>query len=163
MNTPQAKVSNTAERAAHLVTEHGTLVGQVCLALLGSQREAEEVLRETLAEALRPTRDGARDNVTRVSLLGEARRRCARRLESRPAGERRSLSDASASPGSEPSRARALLAQLKPTEREALVLSSVGELELSRVALACGADEATVVQRISRGLVHICENLGEEL
>lgn len=162
MNTPSAAGSNTTERAAQLVAEHGAVVGQVCMALLGSQRDAEQVLRETLAAALSQTGDRTDDKATRVWLLGEAKRRCARRLESRPAAESPALHETNASEGSEPARARALLARLKPTEREALIFHSVGGLDLSRVALACGTDEATIVQRLSRGLVQICENLGDD-
>jgi len=50
-------------------------------------------------------------------------------------------------------RGRAMLAELKPTEREAVVLHTIGGLSLADVALACGVDEATARARISRGMV----------
>jgi len=115
------------------------------MALLGSQRAAEEALLETLSEALErlPTFRG--EGSLRGWLLGIARRRCARRSEAHHASPASTEQVAAA-------RARGLLVQLKPTEREALVLRFVGELSLREVGQACGVDEATARQRLSRGV-----------
>ena len=59
-------------------------------------------------------------------------------------------------------RARAALAKLKPSEREAVVLRFEGGLSFREVAVACGIDEAAARKRVSRALSRMRADLVEE-
>ena len=59
-------------------------------------------------------------------------------------------------------RARLLLGEIRPTEREALVLRYAAELSFREVAQACGIDEAAARKRVSRGLLRLRTLLGED-
>lgn len=155
---------------ARLVTEHAAVVGRLCMALLGAQSEAEDALRETLLAAL-SRRDAAHGEGTpRAWLLAIARRNCARRLEAR-ARERELPHSAIAAP-SAPStsadgpraaaRARQVLGEIRPSEREALALRFVAGLSFRELAEATGTDEASARKRVSRGLARGRALLGEE-
>jgi RNA polymerase sigma-70 factor (ECF subfamily) len=157
------------ERAAELlVNDHGPAIGRTCMALLGSQSEAEDVLQETLMAALDGLERFRGEGSLRAWLLSIARRRCAKRLETR-ARERdlqqglpAPAADVSAERASMAARARKLLAEIRPTEREALVLRFAGELSYRDVAAACGIDEAAARKRVSRGLQRLRSLLGED-
>jgi RNA polymerase sigma-70 factor, ECF subfamily len=148
--------------------EHGRAVGRLCMALLGSQAEAEDAVQDTFIAA-HAGFDGFRgDGSLRAWLFGIARRRCARALERR--GVTRTMEP---DPGHAPAAdellearqrantARALLADVKPSEREALLLRYVGELSFREVAEACGIDEPAARKRVSRALARLRE-LNEE-
>lgn len=152
-----------------LVRGHAAALGRTCMALLGSQHEAEDTLRETLLGVLDGRESFRGQGTLRAWLLGVARRRCARGLElrAREGQARQSLPVAGeGSTGAErlslAQRARALLADIRPTEREALVLRYAAELSFSEVGQACGIDEATARQRVSRGLLRLTSPGGEE-
>ena len=154
--------------AALLVDEHATAIGRACMALLGSRSEAEDVLQETLMVALDGLASFRGDGSLRAWLLSVARRRCAQRLEAR-ARERevkQSLAPPQAGASAErlsmAARARRLLAEIRPTEREALVLRFAAGLSYREVGHACGIDEATARKRASRGLARLRCLLGEE-
>ena len=141
------------------------------MALLGSQSEAEDALQETLAAALDGLESFRGDGTLRAWLLSVARRRCARRLEAR--GRERDLKQslasvesadvaASAERASMARRARKLLDEVRPTEREALVLRFAAELIIREVAQALCIDEAAARKRVSRGLSRLRSLLGED-
>src|SRR5262249_9414385 len=114
--------------AERLWAEHGEAVGRVCMALLGDANVAKEAVLEAFAEA------GAQP--TRARLFGAARSACAKRLEST-----RDWSDAPRTErmgASASEKMRAALRELRPTEREAVVLLLIGKLTPSEIALACG-------------------------
>lgn len=165
----QALAARDRERAASLLVEHhAKAIGRACMALLGSQSEAEDVLQETLLAALDGLESFRGDGTLRAWLLSVARRRCARRLEAR-ARERdlkQSLpapdAAASAERASMARRARKLLDEVRPTEREALVLRFAAELSFREVGQACGIDEAAARKRVSRGLARLRSLLGED-
>ena len=153
------------DAVALCVREHGPAVGRLCMALLGSQPDAEEVLQETMLAAYAQMASWRGDGTVRSWLFGIARRQCARRFE-RGAIERRHhlrvVPDAaSQSPvvSIEVMRraeaVRAALGGLKPSEREALVLHYQGELSFREIAELCGIDEAAVRKRASRGLARL--------
>jgi RNA polymerase sigma-70 factor, ECF subfamily len=154
--------------AGLLVREHARTIGRTCLALLGSQSEAEDALQETLLVALDGLEGFRGDGSLRAWLLSVARRRCARRLEARTRerdlGQRLPAPEATAGQerASLARRARALLEQLRPTEREALVLRFAAELSFREVGQASGIDEATARKRVSRGLARLRSLLGED-
>jgi len=157
------------ERAATLlVGEHGQAIGRTCMALLGSQSEAEDTLQETLMAALDGLEGFRGDGTLRAWLLSIARRRCLKRLEQR--ARERDLKGRLAAPEAAPSaerasmaaRARRLLDEIRPTEREALVLRFAAELSFRDVGHACGIDEAAARKRVSRGLARLRSLLGED-
>ena len=165
----EALAAKDRDRAAALLVEqHGRAIGRTCMALLGSQTEAEDALQETLLAALDGLESFRGDGTLRGWLLSVARRRCARRLEarSRERDLKQSLtipeSTDSAERSSMARRARQLLGEVRPTEREALVLRFAAELSFREVGQACGIDEATARKRVSRGLARLRSLLGED-
>ncbi|HXK17651.1 MAG TPA: RNA polymerase sigma factor [Polyangiaceae bacterium] len=157
------------DAAAELLVEaHGRAIGRTCMALLGSQSEAEDELQETLVAALAGLGSFRGDGTLRAWLLSIARRGCARRLTAR-SRERQAQQElaapeaaASAERLSLARRARLLLAEIKPTEREALVLRFSAELSFRELGEACGIDEAAARKRVSRGLSRLRSLLGED-
>lgn len=152
------------DAVALCVREHGPAVGRLCMALLGSQPDAEEVLQETMLAAYAQMASWRGDGTVRAWLFGIARRQCARRFE-RGARERRHLrvvpEAAAASPAvsietmRRAEAVREALGGLKPSEREALVLHYQGELSFREIAELCGIDEAAARKRASRGLARL--------
>lgn len=158
------------EAVALCVREHGAAVGRLCMALLGSQPDAEEVLQETMLAAYAQMSSWRGEGSVRAWLFGIARRQCARRFE-RGARERRGHLRVVPEPAGEASPAvamvatieatrraqavRAALAALRPSEREALVLRYQGELSFREIAELCGIDEAAARKRASRGLARL--------
>jgi RNA polymerase sigma-70 factor (ECF subfamily) len=136
--------------AQRLWAEHGETVGKVCMALLGDATLSREAVEEAFADS--PT--------TRARLFGAARLACAKRLEQGEA-RTRDWADTKRDPVSEAERMRHALAELKPTEREAVVLLLIGKLTPGEVAEACGTDEATARGRASRGLSRLRAYLGD--
>jgi RNA polymerase sigma-70 factor (ECF subfamily) len=148
---------------ARCAQEHGASIGRLCMAMLGSQPDAEEVLQETLLAAHRAMAGYRGEGSVRSWLFGIARRQCARHLErrGRPA-KAAHLQLVADEPASSPAqdvaaerRARVLrdaLARLRPTEREALVLRYQADLSFREIAAMCGIDEAAARKRASRGL-----------
>jgi RNA polymerase sigma-70 factor (ECF subfamily) len=152
---------------------HGRSVGRLCMALLGSASEADDALQDTLLAAHASFAGFRGDGSLRAWLFSIARRRCARVLERRanqPKLDGRALESAS-----EPSAdahelvearrraetARALLARVRPTEREALLLRYEAGLSYREVGEACGVDEATARKRVSRALARLREIVKE--
>jgi RNA polymerase sigma-70 factor (ECF subfamily) len=158
------------ESAAELLVErHARAIGRLSMALLGSQVEAEDALQETLLAALDSAGSFRAEGTLRAWLLTIARRKCARQLESRARDRerRQSLNGVAASEDnaerlSMARRARRLLEEIKPSEREALVLRFAGELSFREVAQASGIDEAAARKRVSRGLSRLRVLLGED-
>ena len=160
-----------ARAAELLVTEHGRAIGRTCMALLGSQSEAEDALQETLVAALDGLEAFRGDGTLRAWLGSVARRRCARRLtersRERDAKQLLRAGETTAETGngerlSMARRARLLLDDIRPTEREALVLRFAAELSFREVGEACGIDEAAARKRASRGLARLRALLGED-
>jgi RNA polymerase sigma-70 factor (ECF subfamily) len=151
-----------------LVDTHAAAIGRTCMALLGSQSEAEDALQETLLAALDGLEAFRGEGTLRAWLLSVARRRCARRLEAR--SRERDAKQGMPLPDAEPSaerttmarRARLLLEQIRPSEREALVLRFAAELSFRELGVACGIDEAAARKRVSRGLARLRSLLGED-
>jgi RNA polymerase sigma-70 factor, ECF subfamily len=149
---------------------HGPSLGRLCMALLGSQAEADDAVQETLLAA-HASFDGFRgEGSLRAWLFSIARRRCARALEKKGAVQRESERDHAGSEHSteellearrRAERARGLLAAIRPTEREALLLRYLGELSFREVGEACGIDEAAARKRVSRALARLREAVEE--
>lgn len=142
---------------ARLLAEHGASIARVCMALLGDAREVERVLEAIARDA--GSKKLPDDSKGRAWIFGLARAQCANQLSkvplravthaTGPVTER--LGAQAATP------ARAALAKLKPTEREAVVLHTVGGLDAEEVAVACNVDVATARSRISQGMQKLVE------
>ncbi len=147
---------------------HGPPLGRFCQALLASQAEADEAVQETLLAAYDGLTSFRGDVAIRGWLFGIARRICARRLEVRTRQNRRKPLLGSSSLDAD-TRAvddlvddartthavRTALDGLRPSEREALLLRYDAELSYREVSEACGIDEATARQRVSRALSRV--------
>jgi len=161
-------------RAAVLVCarQHGEAIGRLCMALLGSQADAEDVVQETLIDAYRGLGGWRGEGSLRAWLFGIARRKCARELER---GQRRRSKLRLVGEGDAPREAPELVAQrrraesarealgeLRPSEREAVVLRFGAGLSFREVADACGIDEAAARKRVSRGIAALRSRLAGE-
>ncbi len=156
------------------VRQHGAALGRLCMALLGSQSEAEEVAQETFIAAHRGM-DGYRgDGSPKAWLFGIARRLCAKRLAKRIRRERklRLVHDAAVQgdlPDAEVERARRArvvrlaLSELKPSERDVVVLRYESGLSYREIADATGLEEATARKRASRALSRLRSLLKDEV
>jgi len=152
------------EALAACARQHGHVLGRLCMALLGSQADADEATQETLLRAHRamPTYRG--EGTIKAWLCGIARHVCAHTLETRRKG--RELAELVPVPEAGEERdqfanrqrsrvMRDALGNLKPSERDMLVLRFVADLSHREIAIACNLDEATARKRISRALAHL--------
>lgn len=151
---------------------HGAVIGRLCMALLGSQADADEATQETLLRAHRGMASFRGEGTIKAWLCGIARHVCAHMLESRRKG--RELLEV-VPPSDEPEardlfarrrRARAIreaLEHLKPSEREALVLRYVADLSHREIATACNIDEAAARKRVSRALARMRSVMPDEV
>lgn len=152
---------------------YGTPLGRLCLAMTGSQAEAEELVQETLLAAYDAFPQFRGEGTVKAFLYSIARRTCARSIERRARRDARVrlVQDAEAG-GDDASdvaarrqlaqRTRNALDALRPSEREALLLRYQAELPFRDVALACGCDEAAARKRVSRALERMRDLLAEE-
>jgi RNA polymerase sigma-70 factor (ECF subfamily) len=149
---------------------HGLALGRLCMALVGSRAEADDLVQETLLDAHSAFGSYRGDGSVRAWLFAIARRKCARHLERRTM-QRAKLTLVHDSDKSPPAldgvlereratRARAALATLRPSEREALVLRFLCELDFHEVGRACGIDEVAARKRVSRALCRLREIVG---
>jgi RNA polymerase sigma-70 factor, ECF subfamily len=141
---------------------HGVIIGRLCMALLGSQADADEATQETLLRAHRALATYRAEGSVKAWLCGIARHVCAHMLETRR--KQRELLEVVPTDGEARDvfvtrrRSRVLrdaLGKLKPTEREALVLRYVSDLSHREIATACNLDEPTARKRISRALARL--------
>jgi RNA polymerase sigma-70 factor (ECF subfamily) len=138
---------------------HHVVLGRLCMALLGSQADADEAVQETLLRAHRAMASYRAEGSVKAWLCGIARHVCAHVLETRRRG--RELlelvpTEGEAREAFELRRTarvlRVALEKLKPSEREALALRFVADLSHREIAETCGLDEAAARKRVSRAL-----------
>ncbi len=160
-----AREGRPRDALALCAREHGGAVGRFCMALLGDQAEAEEVLQEALLAAY----DGfgeLRGEAVRPWLFGIARRMCARRLakRTRRSGKLRLVHDAAEEPvpadellerRQRAEKVRDALEELKPSDREALLLRYEAGLSYREVGEVMATGEATARKRASRALARL--------
>jgi RNA polymerase sigma-70 factor (ECF subfamily) len=155
------------EAVAACARDHGAVLGRLCMALLGSQADADEAAQETLLRAHRGMASYRGEGSVKSWLCGIARHVCAHVLETRRRGldaaehaatdddtTHHHIHDGHAVLASH-RRARAIRAaldQLRPSEREALVLRYVADLSHRDIATALQIDEAAARKRLSRAL-----------
>ncbi len=154
---------------------YGRAIGRYCMAMLGSQADADDVAQETLLAAHDGFAGWRAEGSMQAWLFSIARRKCARLAEQRArrTARLRLVHDA-AKPDSggggerqlidreRAERARHLLAQLKPSEREALLLRYEAGLSYREVGEACGIDEVAARKRVSRALAAMRTALEDE-
>ncbi|HEY4120694.1 MAG TPA: sigma-70 family RNA polymerase sigma factor [Byssovorax sp.] len=160
------------EAAARCAVAYAAPLGRLCMAFTGSQAEAEELAQETLIAAFDGFGSFRGEGSVKAWIFGIARRMCGRHTEMRARREARlrlvhdtgRSRDASelALERERAERARAALAKLKPSEREAVVMRFEAELSFREVAIACGIDEAAARKRVSRALSRMRADLVEE-
>ena len=151
---------------------HGPAIGRLCMALVGSQAEADDLTQETLIVAHDSWDTYRREGSLRAWLLSIARRRCARYLKRHVKRRTRLQLVPPHEPGPEgeelfvrrqrAERARRALEELRPTDREALVLHYVCELTYKELASACSIEEPVARRRVSRALVRLRGILEQE-
>ena len=150
---------------------HGAALGRLCMALVGSNAEADDLAQETLLEAHAGFASFRAEGTIRAWLFGIARRKCARHLErtTRRQSRLRLVHDSERGGSAEEllalrqraETARSALAEIRPSEREAVVLRYAGELSFREVGEACGIDEAAARKRVSRALARLREVVKE--
>ncbi len=154
------------EAISECVRHHGAPVGRMCMALLGDQAEAEETLQEAMLAAYQSMATWRAEGSVRAWLYGIARRMCARRLAKRVRRERRlrlvhdagttaALPDAVVETRRRAAALREALEELKPSDREALLLRYESGLSFREIAAVCGIDEPAARKRASRALVRL--------
>ena len=148
---------------------HQVVIGRLCMALLGSQADADEAVQETLLRAHRAMASYRGEGSVKAWLCGIARHVCAHMLETRRRGrellELVPTENEARDTFALRRRARVLrvaLEKLKPTERESLVLRYVADLSHREIAEACGLDEAAARKRISRALERLRSVMPDE-
>lgn len=154
------------------VEHHGSAVGRLCMSLLGSQADAEDIAQETLVDAYKGLDGWRGEGSIRSWLMTIARRKCARHLERRgkKQAKLRLIEGEAAKADAEQhvllhqraERARAALEAIRPSEREALVLRYGAGLSYAEVAGAFEIDEAAARKRVSRGVAALRQRLQEE-
>jgi RNA polymerase sigma-70 factor (ECF subfamily) len=160
------------EALARCARAYAIPLGRICMAFTGSQAESEELVQETLLAAFDAFPQYRAEGSIRAFLFGIARRICGRHVEMRARRESRLRLVHDTSRGrdagelaierEQAERARAAVAKLKPSEREAVVLRYEAELSFRELATACGVDEAAARKRVSRALARLRADLGEE-
>jgi len=162
------------EAVSMCVSAHSMALGRLCMAMLGSQGEAEETVQETLIAAHRAMGSYRGEGSVRAWLCGIARRLCARRIETRVRQERKlrlihdaeafaSLPDEVLEQRRRAMQVRTALESLKPSERDVVLLRYETGLSYREIAQACGIDEAAARQRTSRALGRLRTLLKEEV
>jgi RNA polymerase sigma-70 factor (ECF subfamily) len=159
------------EALARCTRAYSAPLGRLCMALTGSQAEAEELVQETLIAAYDGFPQFRFEGSVRSWLFGIARRICGRHNEirNRRAARLRLVHDTGRGPDASELhiereravRARNALAELKPSEREAVVLRYDAGLSFREVAAACGVDEAAARKRVSRALSRLRASLSD--
>jgi DNA-directed RNA polymerase specialized sigma24 family protein len=141
------------------LNEHAIVLGRVAMALLGDAVEVERVLETAAREAgARPLPEGVKPLTWLLGLVRTASATQLSKLPIRGRGERETAPEAERLDAGDAVPARAALGTLRPTEREAVILSLVGGLAAAEVAVACNVDLATAKTRLERGLAQLLED-----
>jgi len=156
------------------VQRHGPSIGRLCMAMLGSQVDADDATQESLLSAYRAFAEYRHEGTLRSWLLGIARNKCLQHLERhRRRGARLRLVRAAEAGADTPreldqelieraEQARVLLERVRPSDRDALLLRYCGELSFKEVAAACGIEETAARKRVSRALLALRSTLRKE-
>jgi RNA polymerase sigma-70 factor (ECF subfamily) len=145
-----------------LARGYAAQLGRLCLAMVGNQAEAEELVQEILIAALGAMPQFAHRASLRTWLYSIARRTCGRALAKRNRRYRLLSRVDAGSPIDDPlqlalaagERAQLLraLGELTAAQQEVLLLRYVSGLSFREVAEVCGIREDAARQRASSGL-----------
>ena len=145
--------------------QHAASIGRLCTALTGSATEADDLTQDTLLAAYDGFGSYRAEGSLRGWLLGIARRKCARHVERSVRREsklrlvrgveQQSVDDDLLLRQQRARFARAALAEIRPSEREALVLRYVNDLSYREVAEASGIEEVAARKRVSRAIAKL--------
>jgi RNA polymerase sigma-70 factor (ECF subfamily) len=154
------------------VRQHAASVGRLCMAMLGSQTDADDLAQETFFTAHGALGEFRGESSMRAWLLGIARNKCLQHLEKTrrrgahlrlvPNPETTADAEEVMSVQQRAERTRALLARVRPSDRDALLLRYAAELSFKEVAEVCGIPEPTARKRVSRALSRLRTELGKE-
>ncbi len=168
------RAGNPREALALSARLHGASLGRFAMALLGNQAEADEVVQEALLAAYDAMPGYRGESSIRAFLYGIVRHVAAKRLATRVRRERRlvlvrdadaesSLPDEELARWRRARRLRVALEDLRPSEREVLLLRYEAGLSFREVGDATGLDEATARKRTSRALARLRAVIGDEV
>jgi RNA polymerase sigma-70 factor (ECF subfamily) len=168
-------------QALVLCTRHyGALIGRLCMALSGSQADAEDLTQDTLIAGHAAFDSWRGEGSMRAFLLAIARRKCAKHIEKkvRRTARLKLVHDADrmgaarhdssrdvekqALRRERADKARDALGRLRPSEREALLLRYGADLSYHEVGQACGIDDAAARKRVSRAIAGLRDVLSEQ-
>lgn len=137
---------------------HAEAVGRYCMAALGDAELAARVIEEVWTATEKELGEASPTRSFRSLVFGLARRRCAQLLETK-----KKPSDLSAqvkvrgAPSTDAARlaeqARQLLAKLRPSEREILILRYVAQLSYDEIAGIWGVEASDARFKVSQALV----------
>lgn len=129
--------------------EHLPVMGKVAMALVGDGARVESILEEAARQAATTSAPPAG---TKAWLLGLVRVASAKQLSAIPLKTRGFDTAPSTERLGSAAGGRSALQALRPTEREAVVLSIIGRLDTQDLAVACNVDVPTAKTRLARGL-----------
>src|SRR4051812_23890214 len=127
-------------------------LSRLCMAFTGSQADSEALVQETLLAAYTLFPQFRTPGSLKGWLFGIARRTCGRHVEMRARSGSGQTSSGSGASATQARKARDVLAKLKPSEREAMVLRYEAGLSIQELSVAIGVDEASARKRVSRAL-----------
>jgi DNA-directed RNA polymerase specialized sigma24 family protein/tetratricopeptide (TPR) repeat protein len=142
----------TTSALAAAIAREAPALARFVAAHAGPALERRALLRDIFAGGCEALAGGDASGLSRQRLFGIARRRCAQHVERQRGRTSEGKDDA----------IRALLAAVRPTEREALLLRCAAGLGVADVAAVCGVDEPTARLRVSRALSQLCHKEGGE-
>ena len=153
---------------------YGAMLGRFCMALIGSQQDAEDICQEVLLDAYAGFAGFRAEGSVKAWLFTIARRKCARCLEKRRrrAGRLHLVHDAERSPDSSgteaqllkrqrASQARNALATMRPSEREALLLRFGAQLSFEELGRSFEIAPPAARKRVSRAIASLRAALAE--
>jgi RNA polymerase sigma-70 factor, ECF subfamily len=166
---PEAEIAEAlsrgeTRRAIALCAERYALrIGRLCMAMLGSQRAADDVLLETLLSAEGGASEAKGAPSLRAWLFAVAYAKCLEQLEQRrrrgtpvePGGDDSEEDGPQDAVALRAERARTLLEHVRPSEREALLLRYGADLSFEEAAAVAGIPVATVRERVARALLRL--------
>ncbi len=156
------------EATARCAQLHGLAVGRLCMAMLGEQSIAEDVAQETFLAAHKSMSQYKATGTVRAWLFGIARRQCARRIERGPRKHLELVESKHHANTSvekdyqkkrQKSQLRIILSELKPSEREVLLMRFSADLSFKEVADKLNLSEASARKRASRALLRLRDRL----
>jgi RNA polymerase sigma factor (sigma-70 family) len=150
---------------------YAEVVGRYCMAALGNLTQAKQVVLDVWGRLERELQSADAARTIRSLILGLARRRCAYLLETDQPSNEAALPNpgpahtepSAARKNAQSETARRLLLQLRPSEREILILRYISKLTYSEIGYLWGIGENDARLRVSQAVAHATAHArGEE-